>query len=166
MNRQYTIAEIQNVLAKWRQELNIALSIDIIVGFPSETAEQFEDTISIVKQIQPDIVNISKFGARPKTRAAEMKPLPTQVIKERSTTLSELCDEIAQNQNVNYVKTYATQRVLTISRGKKSGVIARTPHYKPVILKEECELGKFYNVQLISAAQNYLRGRIIDDPHQ
>jgi len=162
MNRQYRIADIQQYLAIWRQKLpDLALSVDIIVGFPSETKEQFEDTIEMVRKIQPDIVNISKFGARPKTLAAKMKPLPSPVIKERSTILSDICNEIARIQNQKYMQRNSKQRVLTISKGKKEGILAHTDNYKPVILKEDCKLGEFYDINLISASQMYLYGILI-----
>jgi tRNA A37 methylthiotransferase MiaB len=149
-------------LALWRQKFpELAISIDIIVGFPSETPEQFEDTIEIVKKIQPDIVNISKFGARPKTLAAKMKPLPSPIIKERSTRLSDICNEIARTQNLKYIQRNPEQRVLTISKGKKGGILAHTANYKPVILKENCELGLFYDVRLIDASQMYIYGVLI-----
>lgn len=162
MNRQYHIADVQKHLALWRQKFpELAISIDIIVGFPSETPEQFEDTIEIVKKIQPNIVNISKFGARPKTLAAKMKPLPSPIIKERSTRLSDICNEIARTQNLKYIQRNPEQRVLTISKGKKGGILAHTANYKPVILKENCELGLFYDVKLIDASQMYLYGVLI-----
>jgi threonylcarbamoyladenosine tRNA methylthiotransferase CDKAL1 len=162
MNRQYRIAEVENQLSIWKQKFpDIAISIDVIVGYPSETDQQFEDTIAIIKKLQPDIVNISKFGARPKTPAAQLKPLPSHIIKERSTILSMLCNEIAFAQNLRYMQRNPTLRVLAISKGKKGGIEAHTDNYKPVILKENCELGKFYNVRLIEASQNYLYGVLI-----
>ncbi len=162
MNRQYTSADVENHLALWKQKFpDLAISIDIIVGYPSETAQQFEDTIVLVKKLQPDIVNISKFGARPRTPAAQLKPLPSQIIKERSTILAMLCDEIARSQNLRYMQRNPTPRVLAIAKGKKGGIEAHTDNYKPVILKENCELGKFYNVKLIEASKNYLFGVLI-----
>ena len=162
MNRQYRIAEVANHLSIWKQKFpDLTISIDIIVGYPSETAPQFEDTIAMVKRLQPDIVNISKFGARPKTPAAQLKPLPSHIIKERSTILSMLCDEITRAQNLRYMQRNPITRVLAISKGKKGGIEAHTDNYKPVILKEDCELGKFYNVKLVEASQNYLNGVLI-----
>lgn len=162
MNRQYRIADVETLLSIWKQKFpNLAISIDIIVGYPSETTQQFEDTVNMVKKLQPDIVNISKFGARPKTRAAQLKPLPSHLIKERSTILSKICNEIAHARNLRYMLRNPTLRVLAISKGKKGGIEAHTDNYKPVILKENCELGNFYNVKLIQASQNYLYGVLI-----
>ena len=162
MNRTYVISELQEILSQLKQTIpDLALSIDVIVGFPAESDSQFEDTISFVKKIQPDIVNISKFGARPKTPAAKMKPVPTKIVKERSSLLSQICNEIATAQNKRYLKKFKKQRVLTVAHGKKGGIIARTNNYKPVILKEECKLGSFYDVQLVTAHRNYLMGVLL-----
>ncbi|NVM55162.1 MAG: tRNA (N(6)-L-threonylcarbamoyladenosine(37)-C(2))-methylthiotransferase [Candidatus Helarchaeota archaeon] len=167
MNRQYAISEIQNLLVKFRRHIpDLSLSIDVIVGFPSETNDQFEDTVSFVKQIHPDIVNISKFGARLGTPAARLKPLPTKIVKERSTIISQICNQIARTQNLTYIQKNSEQRVLTTSLGKKGGIIARTNNYKPVILKENCELGKFYDVKLLNASRNHLNGILVTSPHQ
>ncbi|HUX99047.1 MAG TPA: tRNA (N(6)-L-threonylcarbamoyladenosine(37)-C(2))-methylthiotransferase [Candidatus Deferrimicrobium sp.] len=164
MNRQYTASEIEDLLSKWRKLFSfLSISIDIIVGFPSETEVQFEDTILAVKKIQPDIVNISKFGTRPKTPAAKMKPIPSKVIKKRSTVLSEICNKIALSQNRNYIRENAIQRVLSITPGKKGGIIARTDSYKPVLLEDICDLGRFYDVKLVGAARNYLMGVVVKD---
>lgn len=162
MNRQYKITEVQEILLKFRRAISdLSLSLDVIVGFPTETETQFEDTISFIKQIQPDIVNISKFGARPKTLAAKIKPIPTKIVKSRSTRLSIICNEISKSQNLNYMNNFPIQRVLIVSIGKKGGVIGRTSNYKPVILEEKCDLGKFYDVKLVEASKNHLKGLLI-----
>jgi len=164
MNRNYKIIEILPILTRFRKQYpDLSLSIDIIVGFPTETDNAFEDTIAVVKEMQPDIVNISKYGARPNTTAAKMKPLPTNVVKRRSILLSKICDGIARDRNKALVNSSPVQRVLTVALGKTGGVIARTKNYKPVILNETCELGAFYNVQLVDASKNHLKGIIIKD---
>ncbi len=162
MNRSYVTSEVQELLSEFRNTIpDLALSTDLIVGFPTETKSQFEDTIAFVKKTRPDIVNISKFGARPKTPAAQMKPISTKIVKERSSILSKICNEIALEQNRNFINNFNKQTVLTVAAGKKGGVIGRTGNYKPVILKESCELGRFYSVKLLAAYRNYFDGVII-----
>ncbi|TFG04958.1 MAG: tRNA (N(6)-L-threonylcarbamoyladenosine(37)-C(2))-methylthiotransferase [Promethearchaeota archaeon] len=162
MNRLYSSKEVDDLLIKFRGLIpDLSLSIDIIVGFPSETELQFEDTLKFIQKVRPDIVNISKFGARPKTKAANMKPVPTKVVKERSTRLTLICNELAAQQNKKYLQQFPIQRALTVARGRKGGIIAHTSNYKPVIIEENCELGQFYDIQLTRAHQTYLEGRII-----
>ncbi|MHA1322801.1 MAG: tRNA (N(6)-L-threonylcarbamoyladenosine(37)-C(2))-methylthiotransferase [Candidatus Helarchaeota archaeon] len=159
MNRGYSSLELLNSLLKFRKMLpDLTLALDVIVGFPTETNTQFEDTIQFIQKVQPDIVNISKFGARPKTMAAHMKPVPTKIVKKRSTYLFQICNEIALHRNTKYIEQSNAQCVLTVSVGRKGGVFARTPNYKPVILPETCKLGQFYKITLTEAYHTYLKG--------
>ena len=98
MRRGYTVEEFKEIVKKFRKEIpNITISTDIICGFPTETEEDFEKTIELVKEIKPEVVNISKFYPRPNTEAKKMKQLPTSVIKERSRKLSEVYQKIKKH---------------------------------------------------------------------
>lgn len=95
MNRNYTVEEFEELVNKLRKGIpELVISTDIICGFPEETEEQFEETVGLVKQIKPDVLNISKFYPRPGTEAMEMKLLHTSVVKERSRKLAAVFDEI------------------------------------------------------------------------
>ncbi len=98
MKRGYTVEEFKKIIMKFRKEIpNIKISTDIICGFPTETEEDFEKTVKLVKEIKPEVVNISKFYPRPNTPAKEMKQLPTKTIKERSRKLSEIYIKIKKD---------------------------------------------------------------------
>ncbi len=95
MRRGYTVEEFKDIVKKFRKEIpGITISTDIICGFPTETEKDFEETIKLVKEIKPEVMNISKFYPRPNTEAKKMKQLPTDVIKERSRKLSRIYKEI------------------------------------------------------------------------
>lgn len=92
MGRQYAVKDFEKIVEEFREEIpGIYVSTDIIVGFPSETEKDFQETVKLLKRIKPGKVNLSKFYPRPKTAAAKMKLLPTQVLKERSLALSTVC---------------------------------------------------------------------------
>ena len=92
MRRGYKVADFLEIVETFRREIpNIYISTDIIVGFPTETDKDFEETIKLVEKVQPEKVNISKFYPRPDTAAKKMKQLPTEIKKQRSTTLANLC---------------------------------------------------------------------------
>ncbi len=98
MRRGYTIEEFKEIVKKFRKEIpNITISTDIICGFPTETDKDFEKTIQLVKEIKPEVMNISKFYPRPNTIAKKMKQLPTRAIKERSKRLSEIYKQIKKD---------------------------------------------------------------------
>ena len=71
MRRFYTAAEFKGIVNTFRAEFpDLTLATDVIVGFPGETEEAFENTLKLLEEVKPDIVNVSKFFARPKTAAA------------------------------------------------------------------------------------------------
>ena len=71
MKRNYTKEEFFEIVQKLRKKISeITIATDIICGFPYETDEQFNETLDVVKQLQFDVINISRYSARPKTLAA------------------------------------------------------------------------------------------------
>jgi len=70
MNRNYDVKDFMKIINEFRKEIpDITISTDIICGYPTETREDFEKTIEIIKKIKPDILNISKFWSMPRTQA-------------------------------------------------------------------------------------------------
>lgn len=91
MNRKYTIQDFLYIVEKFRREIpNLVLSTDIIVGFPRETKEDFEKTLYLIKQVKPQILNISKFWPMPGTIASKIKQIPIKEIKKRAIKLMKL----------------------------------------------------------------------------
>jgi len=91
MRRGYVVADFEKIVAEFRAEIpDIIVSTDVIVGFPTESEEDFAATVELVKRTRPEKVNISKFGARPGTDAAKMKQLDVKVVNERSRILHEV----------------------------------------------------------------------------
>jgi tRNA A37 methylthiotransferase MiaB len=94
MNRPYLISDIAENLKILRKEFPfLTLSTDIICGFPGETEDDFAKTIDLIKWLNPEILNISKFTPRPGTRAKDMEQVNSRVIKERSIRLSKIFRE-------------------------------------------------------------------------
>jgi len=160
MKRGYTVEEFLEVVEAFRRNLpEITLETDIIVGYPTETEEDFEKTIDVLKTIEPDVVNISKFFPRPKTPAEKLKPLSVEKIKERSRKVHELVRNITLKKNMKYIGK--TLNVFVDEIGKEKSYIGRTINYRPVVIKtEESVLGKLVNVEISDAKSNFLIGRI------
>ena len=96
MNRPYTVEEYKNLVKKIRQKIpEINLSTDVIVGFPGETKEQFENTAELFKEIKFNIAYIAKYSPRPGTAAFQMEDdVPLKEKKRREKILREI---IAKN---------------------------------------------------------------------
>ncbi|MBM3199592.1 tRNA (N(6)-L-threonylcarbamoyladenosine(37)-C(2))-methylthiotransferase [Candidatus Woesearchaeota archaeon] len=99
MERKYSVQDFEKVVKKFRKDVpEICIATDIIVGFPTETGDDFKKTLDLVKKIKPEVLNISKFGMRPGTLAANMKQLPSQEIKRRSVILHKLFRSLQKHE--------------------------------------------------------------------
>jgi threonylcarbamoyladenosine tRNA methylthiotransferase CDKAL1 len=161
MNRGYTAKDFTHLVEQFRKKIpTLTLSTDVIIGFPTETEEQFHRTIELLKQIKPDIINITRFSARSLTAAKNMKGrIPTQVVKERSKQTTEICSKISLEKNQEHLKK--KYKVLVTERGKQKTFTGRTENYKQVVLTEPVAVGDCVHVKIIDAAPTYLVGKLI-----
>ncbi|MBS7611748.1 tRNA (N(6)-L-threonylcarbamoyladenosine(37)-C(2))-methylthiotransferase [Candidatus Bathyarchaeota archaeon] len=163
MRRGYTVADAEYVMRKFRSKYpELSLITDIIVGYPTESEEDFEDTLNFIKRVEPDHVNVSKFGARPKTEAYKLKPLPPMMIKKRVQKLSELYFNISYKRNLNWLNWVG--EAIVEEQGLKPGSwIARNHAYKPiVVLHSENVLGEMLKIKIVKAYRNFLQGEILN----
>lgn len=164
MNRRYTRQHYLELVRQLRAVCpEIGLTSDIIVGFPGETLEQFEDTLSLVDAVRFDAAYTFIFSPRTGTRAAEM-PDDTPY-SEKSARIQRLIDwqqaislEILQAQ----VGRRETVLVDSVSTRDANAVGGKTPRGHMVNFPGNAELiGKFVEVEITSAGRNTLRGRRI-----
>jgi len=99
MKRKYMIETFKEIINKFRKEIpEIHISTDMIVGYPTETEEDFQETLNLVKELKFEVMNISKFASRTGTSASRLKQLSSQVIKQRSVELTELFNQIKKER--------------------------------------------------------------------
>ena len=163
MRRGYTIEDFGKVVEAFRAEFpQITLATDVICGFPGETHSNFKKTLAAIGKFEPEVVNVSRFFARPGTAAAEMldKVDPAE-IKARSTELSEMARRMALARNQRWVNW--TGDVLVDEKGKRSDSwIGRNCAYKPVVVKSsENLLGRVICVRVEKAFSTYLFAGIL-----
>ncbi len=161
MRRGYKVIDFLEIVRKFRKKFpKITLSTDIIVGYPTESEKDFKKTINLLKKIKPDIVNLSKFEARPLTEAAKLKQLDKKVVKRRSKIIHELCRELFLEKNRKWIGWEG--EVIIDERGKDKSWIGRNFAYKPIVVKSQKNLfGKFVRVRVIDARSNFLIGELI-----
>ena len=161
MNRKYTVEDFFEIIRRFREKFpKITISTDMIVGFPTETEEQFEQTINLLKKVKPDITNITRYSARPFTKAKEMKGrLKTEIVKGRSKVLTEMVNNISKDNNQKHVGNI--YNILITEKGKENSFVGRSENYKPVVLKENVQIGEFVPVKITDAKPTYLVGSII-----
>jgi MiaB-like tRNA modifying enzyme len=158
MRRNYTKEEFLLAIKKITEKFEIPLlATDVIVGFPGETENDFKETISLIKEIKPDILHIFRYSKREGTSASTLKDFPDRIKKERSRTLTKIWLKIVQEKNERYLNKVFEA---LITEKREGTFLARLPSYKAVILKEG-KLGEFVKVKIIGAKPNYLIGKII-----
>jgi len=160
MNRRYTVEEFRTIVHTFKEAIpEITLSTDIICGFPDESREAFEKTLRLVEDVQPDIVNISKFLPRPNTPAAKMKQLEAGEVMDRSRVLTRLVKKISLQRNSRWLGWEG--EVLIDEKGKDSSWIGRNFAYKPIVLKNDRDLGgQFLHVRIAKAHPTFLEAEI------
>ena len=163
MQRFYTARDFKATVKAFRTAFpQLTLATDVICGFPGETCSAFKNTLKLIEEVKPDIVNVSKFFARPHTPAAEMNEAfvnPAE-IKQRSTATAQLAKQIALERNQRWMGW--TGKVLVNEKGKTcNSWISRNFAYKPIVIKTSANLlGKTVNVQITMAFPTYLAGTI------
>src|SRR3989338_2577687 len=157
MNRKYDVNSFKNIINKFRKEIpDVTISTDIICGFPTETEEQFNDSLSLIKEIRPDIVNISRFQPRANTKAAKMEQIHGSITKNRSRVLTEISSNISRMINERWLGWEGA--VLVDEKGKDNSWIGRNFAYKPVVVKGDFRLGQEVNVKIGKVTAYDLRG--------
>lgn len=154
MNRLHTLEEYKHILNEFRKEIpEMSLATDIIVGYPTETDEDFNQTLQLLKEIKPDIIHISKYMHRPGAKSNNLREIDHALMKERSHKVNQVKTEVMLEQNKKYENT--VQRVLITSKGTSGGYVGYTDSYKNVIV-DDAVTGSFMNVKIIEGKRTYL----------
>ena len=163
MNRTYTQSEFYDIVNLTRQYMpNATLTTDIIVGFPTETAEEFEDTIKVVQNVEFDSGFIFKYSERPNTRAAQKFPDDVSEADktERIIRLQALQNDISLKKNQAQIGT--TESILieeTKTKKSDEDYQGRTNGNKIVIIpKGNYDKGDIIKVKITDATRNVLKG--------
>lgn len=162
MNRKHSAADYVMLAEAFNQIPLFTLSTDLIVGFPGESEQDFNDTLDILKKTRPTVCNITRFVARPNTPAYHMAgAVPDQVKHTRSAALAEAFQKIATENNARWIGL--TETVVIEKPGYRKGTyIARNAAYRPVAITSDRPLqpGERFTVTITDAEPFALIGRI------
>ena len=165
MNRKYTKEQYLDLIKRIRNKIpDVVFSTDIIVGFPGETEEDFEDTIDVVKQVNFEQIFMFIYSRRVGTRADKMEnQIPEEIKHKRFDRLKQVFEESVEENNKKYVGT--TQKILVegYSKNNQDMLTGRTDTNKVVIFEGPEELiGKIINIKIISEHKWYLKGEVLN----
>ena len=161
MNRNYTVKDYTRIVKDVRKEIpNITLSTDVIVGFPGETQQQFENTLNLFKESKFDMAYISKYSVRSGTAAEKLlDSVPQQEKNKREKALTEMLKQTALKNNKRQIGQ-TTEAFIT--HKKKDSWIGKTKDYKTIqIISDENLLGKFVKIEITQALEWGLKGKYV-----
>ena len=163
MNRKYTKEQYLDLVDKMKRKIpNLSLTTDIIVGFPGETEEDFEDTLDVVKKVGFEQVFMFIYSRRRGTVADEMKnQIPEDIKHKRFDRLKELVEKQIEENNDKYVGTIQKILIDGKSKNNENKLSGRTTSNKVVIIDaDESYINKSINVKIVENCKWYLRGEI------
>ena len=148
MNRHYTREQYLDLVYRIKEAIpNVALTTDIIVGFPGETDEDFEDTLKLVKEVEYDSAFTFLYSKRNGTPAAKYEEqIPDNIKHERFNRLVEVVNEIAKKKNKEYEGKIVEVLVESTSKTDPTKLAGRTRTSKLVNFKGNTDnIGKIFN---------------------
>ena len=158
MKRGHTSQTFREIVNKTKEKFEkFTISTDIIVGFPSETEEDFQRTVMLLDETKPDVVNLSKYSARPGTDAAELKQIDAAEIKRRSKVIFEQINKISLESNKKWI---GWKGKVLFDENTEEGIKGRNYAYKPISVDEKVNIGQSHIVEITNATRKRLIGKI------
>ena len=158
MKRGHTVNTFKEIVKRAKERFgDFTISTDVIVGFPSETEEDFQKTVNLLDETRPDVVNLSKYSARPGTEAAEWKQIDVAEVKRRSKIIFEQINKISIENNKKWIGW--TGKVL-FDEKIDEGIKGRNFAYKPVFVRNAVDIGQSHIVEITDVTVNSLLGKI------
>lgn len=166
MNRNYTKEQFIELAEKMKKKIpNVVFSTDIIVGFPGETDEEFEDTLGVVKKINFEQIFMFIYSPREGTPAAARDDqIPEKIKHERFDRLKELYDSKVNDNNQKYLHTKQKILIEGFSKNNNKMLTGRTDTNKVVVFepKGSEKIGDIIKVEIEEEHKWYLKAKIVD----
>ncbi len=159
MNRKYNLDYFFDKIAKIRSiRPDISISTDIIVGFPGETEEDFQETMENARKLEFSKIHVFPYSVRKNTKASLMKGhLDNSIKKDRARRLIELSKEL----EINYMNKFIGKTVEVLTENIKDGsTFGHTGNYLYVKINKELESDKFVKVKVKEVDYPYVIGEI------
>ena len=158
MNRHYTVKEYKNKIKELRKKIpGIAISTDIIVGFPGETKKQFENTVKLFEDVKYDMAYINKYSKRAGTAAAKIKDtVSVEEKKRREKVLTEVLKKTALEKNKPLL---GKETMVLFNENRGDTYYGKNEHYKTVkVVSKKNILGKLLKVKITEVSPFTLKG--------
>ncbi len=160
MNRHYTAEEYEHLANKLRKTFSDAtITTDVLVGFPTETEDDFNTTVEFVKRVGFEKTHVFPYSVREGTKAAKMEQLTKAVKEDRATRLSAVTEVIREE----FLKKQIGKTVEVLFETEKDGFCeGYTENYTPVRVFSETKCkGEFLTVEIIESDKEYCVGKFV-----
>ena len=164
MNRKYTKEQYLELAYKIKEKIpNVALTTDIIVGFPGETEEDFEDTLDVVEKLKFDQVFMFIYSRRKGTVADKMEnQIPEDIKHKRFNRLKALVESQIEDNNKKYLGTIQKVLIDGTSKTNENTLSGRTDSNKVVVIEADKKyIDQIVNVKITEDCMWYLKGEIV-----
>jgi threonylcarbamoyladenosine tRNA methylthiotransferase CDKAL1 len=160
MNRLYTVDDIRTIFNTFKENIGrFTLGTDIIYGFPTETETSFRNTLNLLREIKPDVINTSRYFPRPKTPLIDSGSISLSTISNRSQLLNRFSTRITSERNKEWLNWEGP--VIVDEAGPSNSWISRNFAYKPIAIKTERNLlGAFTKIHVTKYCSTFLEGII------
>ena len=156
MKRNHTVEDYKKIVYRFKEEIpDLTLATDIIIGYPTETEEDFMRTADLIEEIKFNLIHLSKYQHREGATSSNLQTIPFEDMKRRSKYLSDIKFGIIEEENK--VLKDKELNALVVGKGSKGGFIAKTDSYIPVVV-QDVELGEFIKVHIDETTGTYLIG--------
>jgi threonylcarbamoyladenosine tRNA methylthiotransferase CDKAL1 len=157
MGRGYRVEDTIAIMDAIRREHpEVSLMTDMIVGFPGENDEDFQSSLSLIRKIRPNKVNITRYSARPGTRSAGLPDLTDSIKKNRSRMMNAAAETVYRDINSKWQGKVLP--FIVTEKLKEGSVVTRSPSYLAIIQNEDLPIGTTGHVRITDARTYYLVG--------
>ena len=163
MRRQHRVEKFREVVETFDDRLaHWTLSTDFIVGFPTETDADHEQSMELLDEVRPEKINVTRFSKRPGTDAAEMKGLGGQVKKDRSSEMTDLKMDVVGEAYESMVGT--EREVLFVEDGTEDSLVGYDRAYRQVAVpgaEAHAEVGDVVTCEITGQNTVYALGELV-----
>jgi len=166
MKRKYTVSEFKKVVDGLREGTKdiggVTIATDIICGFPTETEEDFELTMDLMRECRFPVTHISQFYPRPGTPAAKMTRIPTGIVKNRSRKITTFFESY-ETYGEEIIGTEQEILVTEVNSGSGDLYVGHNRYYNQVLVpRTKNLLGKMCRVKITKKGKYFLMGEVLE----
>ncbi len=165
MGREYRVSDYLKMVETLRNRIpGISIATDVIPGFVEESESDFNDTCTLIEQLKPDALHVTRYSYRPGSTISRFGELPDRIRKDRSRAIIRIGYSNIKNQKQALIG--CSEEVIITEQIRPGTVMGRNKSYLGVVIPEDLPVGNRYLVEYTDERTHYLLGRVIPSCHK